>query len=118
MWCSWKKGSAVALPILAGPEAAELLVTFVYLGKAKFVELLNASKNFETAEQLYLLGDALDILMLRKLAGARIEQQDFVRQALGSKLKDHEHFAADHLERVAETGRCAFCLHFQACSCN
>ncbi len=107
MCCSWKKGSEVELPVLAGPEAAELLVTFIYLGKARFSELLSQSDSFDTAEQLYLLGDALDIQILRHVAGSRIEQTDFVRPALSSKLRDHERFAAEHLERVAEVGRSA-----------
>ena len=103
--CSWKKGSEVALPILASSETAELFVVFIYLGKVRFSAQLSKCTSFDTAEQLYLLGDALDIPMLRYLAGTRIEQRDFVRQALASKLKDHEHFANEHLERVAETGR-------------
>ena len=108
--CSWKKGAAVELPVPASPEAAEFLVSFIYLGAQEVMATLEGLRSFETAEQLYMLGDALGIDALRRLAGTRLQGKDFVLRAINSKLVDHEHFAADHLESVKESVRSALLL--------
>ena len=98
------------LPVLTNPEAADILVSFLYLGKPGAAQSLSSIGNFATAEQLYLLGDALGIDPLRRMVGARIEMPDLAQWAVASQLKYHEHFAADHLENVVDVVRCTLYL--------
>lgn len=93
------------LPVLTNQEAAEILVTFLYLGKPGTARHLSSIEQFATAEQLYLLGDALGIDPLRRMVGARIEMPDLAQWAVASQLKYHEHFAADHLDNVVDVVR-------------
>ena len=105
------------LPVLTNQEAADILVSFLYLGKPGAAQSLSSIDNFATAEQLYLLGDALGIDPLRRMVGARIEMPDLAQWAVASQLKYHEHFAADHLDNVVDVVRCIQCLATASCHC-